>query len=239
MNTTTGRKSSDKNWNMNRNRDKNKNRIRNLNAENASSGEDTQQKLTNQLTDKKHSRGQILRQLFFSTLYLSAFTFGGGYVIVTLLKKKFVDDLHDNDEMLDLVAIAQSSPGAIAVNGAIVVGYKLAGVPGVLVSVLGAILPPFVIITAISFFYNAFKSNFIVQAVLTGMKAGVSAVIISVVFDMASGIVKSKDAVNLIIMFVVFIANYFLGVNVIWCILGAAAVGAVRTVISFHKGAES
>ncbi len=98
MNTTTGRKSSDKNWNMNRNRDmknrdKNKNRIRNLNAENASSGEDTQQKLTNQLTDKKHSRGQILRQLFFSTLYLSAFTFGGGYVIVTLLKKKFVDDL--------------------------------------------------------------------------------------------------------------------------------------------------
>ena len=246
MNTTTGRKSSDKNWNMNRNRDKknrdkNKNRIRNLNAENASSGEDTQQKLTNQLTDKKHSRGQILRQLFFSTLYLSAFTFGGGYVIVTLLKKKFVDDLRwiDNDEMLDLVAIAQSSPGAIAVNGAIVVGYKLAGVPGVLVSVLGAILPPFVIITAISFFYNAFKSNFIVQAVLTGMKAGVSAVIISVVFDMASGIVKSKDAVNLIIMFVVFIANYFLGVNVIWCILGAAAVGAVRTVISFHKGAES
>ena len=147
---------------------------------------------------------------------------------MTLLKKKFVDDLHwiDNDEMLDLVAIAQSSPGAIAVNGAIVVGYKLAG-------------PPFVIITAISFFYNAFKSNFIVQAVLTGMKAGVSAVIISVVFDMASGIVKSKDAVNLIIMFVVFIANYFLGVNVIWCILGAAAVGAVRTVISFHKGAES
>ena len=140
MNTATGRKSSDKNWIMNRNRDKknrdkNKNRIRNLNAENASSGEDTQQKLTNQLTDKKHSRGQILRQLFFSTLYLSAFTFGGGYVIVTLLKKKFVDDLHwiDNDEMLDLVAIAQSSPGAIAVNGAIVVGYKLAGVPGVLV----------------------------------------------------------------------------------------------------------
>ena len=209
--------------------------------QNVPSEERVQQKLTNQLADGKHGRGQILRQLFFSTLYLSAFTFGGGYVIVTLLKKKFVDDLHwiDEDERLDLVAIAQSSPGAIAVNGAIVVGYKLAGVPGVLVSVLGAILPPFVIITAISFFYNAFKSNFIVQAVLTGMKAGVSAVIISVVFDMASGIVKSKDMINLLIMVIVFIANYFLGVNVIWCILGAAAVGAVRTAIRLHGGAAS
>ena len=209
--------------------------------QNVPSEERVQQKLTNQLADGKHGRGQILRQLFFSTLYLSAFTFGGGYVIVTLLKNKFVDDLHwiDEDEMLDLVAIAQSSPGAIAVNGAIVVGYKLAGVPGVLVSVLGAILPPFVIITAISFFYNAFKSNFIVQAVLTGMKAGVSAVIISVVFDMASGIVKSKDMINLLIMVIVFIANYFLGVNVIWCILGAAAVGAVRTAIRLHGGAAS
>ena len=209
--------------------------------QNVPSEERVQQKLTNQLADGKHGRGQILRQLFFSTLYLSAFTFGGGYVIVTLLKKKFVDDLHwiDEDEMLDLVAIAQSSPGAIAVNGAIVVGYKLAGIPGVLVSVLGAILPPFVIISAISFFYNAFKSNFIVQAVLTGMKAGVSAVIISVVFDMASGIVKSKDMINLLIMVIVFIANYFLGVNVIWCILGAAAVGAVRTAIRLHGGAAS
>lgn len=209
--------------------------------QNVPSGESVQQKITNQLAGGKHNRGQILRQLFFSTLYLSAFTFGGGYVIVTLLKKKFVDDLHwiDEDEMLDLVAIAQSSPGAIAVNGAIVVGYKLADIPGVLVSVLGAILPPFVIITAISFFYNAFKNNFIVQAVLTGMKAGVSAVIISVVFDMASGIVKSKDMINLLIMVIVFIANYFLGVNVIWCILGAAAVGAVRTAIRLHGGAAS
>ena len=90
-------------------------------------------------------------KIFLSTLYLSAFTFGGGYVIITLLKQKFVDELHwiDNDEMLDLVAIAQSSPGAIAVNGAIVVGYKLAGIPGVLVSVLGAVLPPFIILSSL------------------------------------------------------------------------------------------
>ena len=79
------------------------------------------------------SKKQLLKKLFFSTLYLSTFTFGGGYVIVSLMKTKFVDELHwiDETEMLDLIAIAQSSPGAVAVNGAIVVGYKLCRIPGV------------------------------------------------------------------------------------------------------------
>ena len=88
---------------------------------------------------------KILRKLFLSTLYLSAFTFGGGYVIVTLMKDKFVDKYHwiEENEMLDLIAIAQSAPGAIAVNGAIVVGYKLAGIVGVLTAILGTVLPPF------------------------------------------------------------------------------------------------
>ena len=132
------------------------------------------------------AKSEILKKLFFSTFYLSAFTFGGGYVIITLLKQKFVDELHwiSEDEMLDLVALAQSSPGPIAVNGAILVGYKLAGIPGVLTSVLGAVIPPFVILTLISSFYTVFKSNLIIKTLLTGMKAGVAAVIMSVVFDM-------------------------------------------------------
>ena len=80
---------------------------------------------------------KVLWKLFLSTLYLSAFTFGGGYVIVTLMKDKFVDKYHwiEENEMLDLIAIAQSAPGAIAVNGAIVVGYKLAGLAGVLTAI--------------------------------------------------------------------------------------------------------
>lgn len=102
-------------------------------------------------------RKTILWKLFISTLYLSAFTFGGGYVIVTLMKNKFVDEYHwiEENEMLDLVAIAQSSPGAIAVNGAIVVGYKLAGVVGIFITILGTILPPFIVLTVVSIFYNA------------------------------------------------------------------------------------
>ena len=77
-------------------------------------------------------RGKVIWKLFISTLYLSAFTFGGGYVIITLMKKKFVDEYHwiDEEEMLDLVAIAQSAPGPIAVNGAIVIGISWPAFPG-------------------------------------------------------------------------------------------------------------
>ena len=81
--------------------------------------------------EEKESQGKILWKIFLSTLYLSAFTFGGGYVIVTLMKKKFVDEYHwiGEDEMLDLVAIAQSSPGAIAVNGAVGDSRSIGGDP--------------------------------------------------------------------------------------------------------------
>ena len=96
----------------------------------------------------------VLWKIFISTLYLSAFTFGGGYVIVSLMKKKFVDEYHwiEENEMLDLVAIAQSAPGAIAVNGAIVVGYKLAGIAGVMTAILGTVIPPFLILSILSVF---------------------------------------------------------------------------------------
>lgn len=182
-------------------------------------------------------QSHILRRLFFSTLYLSAFTFGGGYVIITLLKQKFVDELHwiDEEEMLDMVAIAQSSPGPIAVNGAIVIGYKLAGVPGILVSVLGAVIPPFVTLTVISFFYSAFKTNYYIQHLLSGMTAGVSAVIISVVWDMMNGVRRNKDALLMAVMVIAFVANYFLKINAVYIILATAAFGAVRTYINAKK----
>lgn len=180
---------------------------------------------------KKESKKTVLGKLFFSTLYLSTFTFGGGYVIVTLLKDKFVDKLHwvEEDEMLDLVAIAQSAPGAIAVNGAIVIGYKLAGVLGILVSVLGAILPPMVILSLISFCYEAFSTNRIISAMLYGMRSGVGAVIASVVWDMGSGVFREKKVLPILIMFASFAANYFLNVNVVIIIMTVALIGVITT----------
>lgn len=174
-----------------------------------------------------------IKKLFISTLYLSTFTFGGGYMIITLLKKKFVDELHwiDEEEILDLVAIAQSSPGPIAVNGSIVIGYKIAGIPGIISATLGAIIPPFVILSVVSLFYQAFKTNFVIQALLAGMKSGVGAVIISVVYDMACGVAGTRDFVLIGIIVLGFIANYCLHINVIYIILAVATVGAVRTAI--------
>ena len=85
--------------------------------------------------------------LFLTTLYISAFTFGGGFVIVTFMKHKFVDELHwiDEQEMLDFTALAQSCPGAIAVNAAILVGWNVYGFAGMIVATLGTILPPMII----------------------------------------------------------------------------------------------
>lgn len=178
----------------------------------------------------KEQKNKILRKLFTSTLYLSAFTFGGGYVIVTLLKDKFVDQYHwiDEEEMLDLVAIAQSSPGPIAVNGSIVVGYKLAGLPGVLAAVLGAVIPPMVTLSLISACYAAFSANPYIGAMLTGMKSGVAAVIASVVYDMGKNVVKARDPVNIAVMVLSFCLSYFGGVNVICIILAVAVFGMAR-----------
>ena len=131
--------------------------------------------------NETNNKRQVLRRLFFSTLYLSAFTFGGGYVIVTLLKKKFVDEYHwiEEDEMLDLVAIAQSAPGAIAVNGAIVVGYKLAGMPGAAVATLGCILPSCIIVTLIAKLYLKYRTMALLQGVLGSLRPAVVALIAS------------------------------------------------------------
>ncbi len=173
---------------------------------------------------------EILLRLFFSTLYLSTFTFGGGYVIVTLMKKQFVDKYHwiEETEMLELIAIAQSAPGAIAVNGSIVVGYKLAGLGGAALAVLATVLPPFVIITLLSYFYQLFRDDPYVAAMLSGMQAGVAAVIASVVWDMGAGVVKSKSVSSVLIMLAAFVLACVCKVSVVYIVLGCILLGAAR-----------
>lgn len=183
------------------------------------------------------NRKKILMKLFVSTLYLSAFTFGGGYVIVTLMKKKFVDEYHwiEENEMLDLVAIAQSAPGPIAVNGAIVVGYKLTGMTGVVTAIIGTIIPPFLVISLISVCYNAFRDNFIVSQMLSGMQAGVGAVIASVTYEMGAGIVHGKNAVSMCIMAAAFLASCVFHVNVVFVVIACGLIGALRTLAAERR----
>ena len=176
-------------------------------------------------------------KIFHSTFTLSAFTFGGGYVIVPLMQKKFVNQYGwiDEDEMLDLVAIAQSAPGPIAVNASIMIGYRLGGVLGALVSMLGTVLPPFIIISIISLFYTAFRDNYVVATMLKGMQAGVAAVIVDAVVKMAINVGKQKSLLSYLIMIGSFIAACFFDVNVVFVILACAAIGVIVTLVRGKK----
>lgn len=174
-------------------------------------------------------KGKILLKLFLTTLYISSFTFGGGFVIVTFMKSRFVDKLHwiTENEMLDLTAIAQASPGAIAVNAAILVGWRAAGFLGMITAVTGTVIPPIVILSVISLFYKAFASNKYVALVLKGMQAGVAAVIFDVVCSLGATVVKEKSVFQIIVMIAAFIASVIFNVNVIFIILAAAVLGII------------
>lgn len=174
---------------------------------------------------------QTYKTLFCSTFKLSACTFGGGFVIIPLMQKKFVDELGwiGEDELMDLTAIAQSSPGAIAVNESILVGYHVAGFPGAMVTVLGTVLPPLIIISIVSVFYQAFRDNAIVNMAMAGMLCGVAAVIIDVVINMAKTIFQKKRVLYIAVLLGSFIAVRFFSVNIIFVILTCGVIGAVDT----------
>lgn len=155
------------------------------------------------------------------------------------MQKKFVDEYHwiDEEEMFDLTAIAQSAPGPIAVNGAIVAGYKLAGIPGVLVSVTGAVLPPFFIIALVSVFYQAFRQNKIIALMLEGMQAGVGAVIAAVVIEMIQNLFHSHCQVDLaVIMAGAFLANVFFGINAVYIFLFCIVYGIGKALWEKGRG---
>ncbi|MDO5411649.1 MAG: chromate transporter [Lachnospiraceae bacterium] len=178
--------------------------------------------------------------LFLSTLSISAFTFGGGYVIISLLKKKFCDELHwiEEDEMLNMTAIAQSSPGAVAVNAAVVIGYKIAGVFGALICAIGTVIPPFVTILLISVCYEAFRENLIVSAVLKGMQSGIAAVIADVTINLCSNTYRESGVLSVFVMAAAFIASWYYSVNVLWIILICAGFGLLRTFWKMRKNVD-
>lgn len=169
-------------------------------------------------------------KLFLSTFYISAFTFGGGYVIVPLMKKRFVEDYKwiEEKEMLDMIAIAQSSPGAIAVNTSVIVGYRMGGVLGALVTVLGTVTPPLIILSVISLAYEMVIDNRMVQCVLKGMQIGVAAVVMDVVITMVGQILKEKKVISVMILVVAFIVAFFTKINIAFIILGSGIIGIVE-----------
>ena len=177
----------------------------------------------------KENPARMLWQLFKATFLLSAFTFGGGFVIVSLMKKKFVEDLQwlEEEEMLDITAIAQSSPGPIPINASVILGYRMYGVIGSLVASLGTALPPMIIISVISVVYTQFRSNRIIAIALQVMRAGVAAVIFDVVINLAKNVIATKRTLYILLMATAFVGKVILGVDAMIVILCCLVVGLV------------
>ncbi len=193
----------------------------------ARTGEPTAARAGESFAAQSGGRGRLLRQLFFATLYISACTFGGGFVIVTFMRRRFVEQLHwlDEREMLDFTALAQSAPGAIAVNAAVLVGWRVAGFCGMLAAALGTVLPPMVILSVISLGYRAFADNRYVALALGGMQAGVAAVVLDVVCGLGGTVLRERSPLHIAVMAAAFIAGALRGVNVVYVILAAALAG--------------
>ena len=175
---------------------------------------------------KKKANPKILWQLFTSMFLLSSCTFGGGFVIVSLMKKKFVDEKKwlEEDEMLDITAI---TPGPLPVNASVIIGYRMAGIAGSLTAIAGTILPPMIIISLISLCYEQFRTNEIVALALQVTRAGVAAVILDVTLNLAGNIIKLHNAFYLGMMILCFIAVVFFNVSAMAVILTCLAGGSI------------
>ncbi len=185
----------------------------------------------------EHDTPATYFQLFLSTFRLSLFTLGGGYVIVPLMRNLFVQEYGwiDEDEMLDIIAIAQSSPGPIAVNTSILVGYRMKGVRGALLTLLGTILPAMIILSLLSLVYEWVNDNSIIQYLLEGMRIGVSAVILHAVYVMARTIARKREVASMGIMAVAFILAYFLKVNILLVIAFGISSGIIHYLVTARK----
>ncbi|MCI8894147.1 MAG: chromate transporter [Lachnospiraceae bacterium] len=154
--------------------------------------------------------------LLTANLFISAFTFGGGYIVVPMVRRFFVEQKQcfSEEDLINMAAIAQSTPGAIAINLSALAGYRVAGIPGAVVSCAAAVIPPLIILTFVSAFYRIFISNAVLAAVLKGMEAGVAALMVDFIADMCSLILKKRSVFLSAMIPLSFLANFVFGISV-------------------------
>lgn len=187
-------------------------------------------------TDRKHTKeksayGASLWQLFITFFKVGAFTFGGGYAMIAILqeeliaKKKWITE----QDMLDMIVIAESTPGVIAVNTATSVGYRMHGISGALVATLGVVLPSFLIIYALSFAIQAFENNVWYKAAFTGVRACVTILIVNAFSNLFKQV---KWDLFCAILFVISLwVAVFTSFDVIYLILIGGIAGIAYTYI--------
>ena len=173
------------------------------------------------------NRAQGKWAIFLHSLILSASTIGGGYVILSVMRRLYVEKLGwlSEEEMLDVASLSQSAPGAVAVNASILLGYRFGGISGAAVSVLGTLLPPLGIMSLISALYVRFRRIELIGKLLLGMQAGVSAVILGAALGMTKAVLQPNSPVRVLLFAGALTASVFLGIRSAYVILLAALIG--------------
>lgn len=176
--------------------------------------------------------------LVYINLFISAFTFGGGYVVVPMIRKYFVQKrkLFDEEELIRMAAIAQSTPGAIAVNMASLAGYRAAGMAGLVISGICSVIPPLVILAIVSNWYAAVAANTVIAAVLKGMQAGVAALIVDFVVDMTRAVLGEHSLFLSTMTAAVFAISFLTDTNIAMILLVCCGLCAGR--VWFRKRGE-
>lgn len=183
----------------------------------------------------KNEKARQAGAVFLTFLKIGAFTFGGGYAMIPLIQKETVERhgwIEDKD-ILEIVAIAESTPGPIAINSATFVGYRVCGFWGALCATCGVMLPSLLIIMGISYALAAFEGLRLVQYAFYGIRAGVLALILKALWSMARQC--PRDAVSLGIAGAAFVLTAFAGINVLYVIAGCAAVGLAASLAAGRK----
>lgn len=170
---------------------------------------------------------RIVKTLFVSFFKIGAFTFGGGFAMIPLIEREMIDKRHwiERDDFLELLTIAQTAPGPLALNTAVFVGYKIGGPWGVTASVLGVTLPSFIIILLIAMYFSDIRENRYVDAAFKAMRPAVVALIAAPIFNLARGMGWWKIGLAIIAALVVWL----LGISPIWFIIAGAAAGLAYT----------
>ncbi len=181
------------------------------------------------------SKFRNILSLFLTFMKIGGFTFGGGYAMIPLIQHEAVENkkwITEND-LLEIVAIAESTPGPIAINSATFVGYRVAGVLGSAAATLGVVIPSFFIIIAISFVLNIFQESKAVQYAFYGIRAGVLALIVKALWNMYKKC--PKYPVAYVIMALSFVLVAIVKVNVLLVIALCAVIGLVSSLIAERR----
>lgn len=168
---------------------------------------------------------RLYAEAFSIFFKIGVFTIGGGYAMVPLIENEIVTKRNwiAKDDFIDLLAISQSSPGILAVNISIFIGYRLKGIMGSIVTALGTVLPSFLIILAIALFFHNFKDNTVVERIFKGIRPAVVALIAAPTFSMAKS--AKINRYNLWIPVVSALLIWLLGFSPIWIIIAAGIGG--------------